>query len=181
MRRKEKTMKVLKRILMFVFALVLVFSVIAVGGTAADDIQDFIGRAERQELEAQRQIAQHPTELSVPITVHNSQSHDSTANSSHIAGDRLETRFDLAPALHGGSGTSGLQVGQISTAAAATEQANQTESAAAEIDPISLHIPPPNTGHDAYLIWVTLSVAALLGGTLASRKRRFRRLPARQA
>ena len=168
-------MKAFKRILVFVFALVLVFSVIAVGGIAADDIQDFVCKAEREKLEAQRQDAQQSTELPVPITAFNSQSHHGAAHSSHIAGDRLETRFDLAPALQGRSNASSrLQVGQITTvAAAAQEQPHQIETVAHEVEhePTFEHIPPPNTGRGTYLIWGVLGLTALSVGLRVRRKR----------
>ena len=174
-------MKAFKRILMFVVPLVLVFSAVAITGIAADDIQDFIGKDERQRIEEQMHCDQQPicNERPAPRQVNSLQSYNGADHrNDHIAGERLETRFDLAPALQGGTTTSRLQVGHVSTDTG--EQTNETQDATQEIEPITDHIPPPNTGRDTYFIRGALGVVTLLGGLLVSRKRVQRRIPVKQ-
>ena len=166
-------MKVYKRILMFALALVLIFSVIAVPGIAADDIQDFIGKHEQQRIEEELSSAQPPTPNERPTT--RPAAYSISAYNGYIEGARLETRFDLAPALQGG-GTPRLQTIQTTHSHEHEEDCEECEPIHQEIEPISDFVPPPNTGRDSYFIWGAFGVATLSGGLLLKlRKKATRR------
>ena len=170
-------MKACKKILVFVAALVLIFSAIAVPGIAADDIQDFIGKHEQQRIEEELGNAKQPAdnEQPTPRPVYSVQSYSSSAHwDGYIAGERLETNFDLAPALRGGSTTPRLRTVQT-TQPTGEEQYEQIEPITQEIEPISDFVPPPNTGRDSYFIWWAFGLAALSGGTLLALRKKTAR------
>jgi len=164
---------------MFTLALVLTFAAIAAPGIAADDIQDFIGEAERQACdERARSGEQPPCNEPTPfrpisgLQSYNSIDHYQPA----LEGERLETRFDLAPALHGGATIPRLQPG-IQNVQTAQEEISATQHPPdeAEPEPVSDFIPPPNTGRTNFFIWGTLSGIVLLGTALpVLRKRAWR-------
>ena len=168
-------MKAYKKILVFALALVLIFTVIAVPGIAADDIQDFIGKSEQQRIEEEMNNARQPTPNERPTTRPAYYS-SSAIHDDYIAGERLETRFDLAPALQGG-GTPRLQTVQTTHAHEHEheEECEECEPINQEIEPISDFVPPPNTGRDRYFIWGALGLTALLSGLLLTLFKRVAR------
>ena len=171
-------MKAFKRIAVSVFVLVLIFSAITVPGIAADDIQDFIGKHEQQRIEEELNNTQPPPSNERPATRPAYYTFQSSSSSEHrgdyIEGERLETRFDLAPALQGG-GIPRLQTVQT-TQAPEEEECEECEPITQEIEPISDFVPPPNTGRESYFIGGAFGAAALFGGMLLTlRKRAARR------
>ena len=170
-------MKAFKKLLMFALALVLVLSAIVITSIAADDVRDFIGKDEQQKIDEQsKNPPQAGNERPQPRPAYSTLRYDGTADhGDHIAGERLETRFDLAPALHGGARGLRLQTVQTAQTTEEEEQYQEIEPITEEIEPISGHIPPPNTGRDTFFIWGAFGSVALLGGLTLSLRKRSRR------
>ena len=174
-------MKRTAKILTFTLTLALVTAaMIVVPGVAADDIQDFIGKAEQLAYDEQAKEVEPPISGEQPSfrpAVGRIQGYSSVGGYvDYLEGERLETRFDVAPALQGGGTIPRLQVASISTQPV-QEENSQAQHTAEEIEPvpISEFIPPPNTGRDSYLIWGVLGGAILLGGALPALRKRARR------
>jgi len=155
--------------LMFALALVA----IVVPGVAADDIMDFIGKSEQPTCEQWTSGEQSFSRSTTgSLESYSSGSH----RENRVEGARLETRFDLAPALHGGTNNLRLQPGIHGTQQVAYEQASEAQDAPQEIEPvlISEHIPPPHTGREAYLRWGALGGLILLCGLLPVLRKKVR-------
>ena len=171
-------MKKSTRILSFTLMLTLAFLAIAGTGIAADDIQDFIGKEEQLACNewpvCDEQLICN--ERPIPLPARGSLSYNGRARDEYyIEGNRLETRFDLAPALQGGATTSRLQSATQSMWPVAQEQISATQETAEKIEPISDFIPPPNTGRDSYFVWGVLGVVILLGAALPGLRKKARR------
>ena len=168
-------MKRTTRILVFASVLVLAFAAIIVPGVAADDIVDFIGKEEQLTCERQPTCDEQPVCYERPVPrPFSSLQNSGVYHDDHIDGERLETRFDVAPALRGGATIPRLQPATISTQNAQLQISATNTAAEIEPEPISEFIPPPNTGRDTYLRWGALGGVLLLTALLPVLRKKVR-------
>ena len=156
-------MKKTARILVFSLTLALAIAAVIVPGAAADDVCDFIGKDALLASDEPPVPNEMPEKTPVPRpSVGSLQSYNiETDHESRTGGQRLETKFEVAPALRGDATTHGLQPATQSTRPA-TQPISTAQDANQEPEPISEFIPPPNTGRSNYFAWGALSGAILL-------------------
>lgn len=170
-------MKSKARIFVFALVLALVFVAVIVPGVAADDVIDFIGKEERQARERQADNTERPicNERPQPRTATDGvlRSYGGRVDNSHVNGGRLETRFEVAPALQGSGANPYFQAATHSTLSASEHPS--IAPGTVEPEPISEWIPPPNTGRGNYLRWAALGGLILLVGLLPVMRTKARR------